>query len=131
MYTKEEQLKKVKKKKGFNIWEKKYFEKKSQNLSKDEKDFLNWLQTRENTVCFVCGKNDFYDKIEWHHVKNSSSDTKNHFRLIPLCGSKHHRNGELSPHGGARKFRETFSLESQLIYAAQIYQEYFIDNHYS
>ena len=124
MYTKEEQLKKVKKKKVSTFGKKNILKKKSQNLSKDEKDFLNWLQTRENTVCFVCGKNDFYDKIEWHHVKNSSSDKKNHFRLIPLCGSKHHKNGELSPHGGARKFRETFTYEEQLFYAAKIHLEY-------
>ena len=70
MYTKEEQLKKVKKKKVSTFGKKNILKKKSQNLSKDEKDFLNWLQTRENTVCFVCGKNDFYDKIEWHHIKS-------------------------------------------------------------
>ena len=63
MYTKEEQLKKVKKKKVSTFGKKNILKKKSQNLSKDEKDFLNWLQTRENTVCFVCGKNDFYDNI--------------------------------------------------------------------
>lgn len=124
MYTKEEQLKKNKKKKVSTFGKKNILKKKSQNLSNDEKDFLNWLQIRENTVCFVCGKNDFYDKIEWHHIKRSSSDTKNHFRLIPLCGSKHHRNGELSPHGSPKKWRETFSLEVQLKYAAEIYQEY-------
>lgn len=124
MYTKEEQLKKLKKKKVSTFGKKNILKKKSQNLSNDEKDFLNWLQIRENTVCFVCGKNDFYDKIEWHHIKNSSSDKKNHFRLIPLCGSKHHRNGDLSPHGNAKKWKETYSLEVQLMCAAGIHLEY-------
>jgi 5-methylcytosine-specific restriction endonuclease McrA len=93
-------------------------------LSQEERDYLDWLQKREHSVCFVCGKRDFSDDLEWHHVKKSSSDKKNHFRLIPLCGSKHHRNGELSPHGGAKKFRETFSYEMQLEYAAGIHLEY-------
>ena len=67
---------------------------------------MTWLQGRENSVCFVCGKRNFNDDLEWHHVKKSSSDEKNHFRLIPLCGSKHHRNGDLSPHGNAKRWRE-------------------------
>ena len=93
-------------------------------LTKEEQDYLTWLQGRENSVCFVCGKRNFNDDLEWHHVKKSSSDKKNHFRLIPLCGSKHHRNGDLSPHGNAKRWRETFSLEVQLIYAAGIHLEY-------
>ena len=67
---------------------------------------------------------NFNDDLEWHHVKNSSSDKKNHFRLIPLCGHLHHRNGDLSPHGNAKRWRETFSLEVQLSYAAEIHLEY-------
>lgn len=125
MFTKQQQLKKNKVKKESTFGKKKsVLRKKSQNLSKEEKDFLDWLQKREHTVCFVCGKRNPMDDIEWHHVKRSSSDKKNHLRLIPLCGSKHHRNGELSPHGGARRFRETFSYESQLAYAAGIHLEY-------
>lgn len=120
-------MKKVKEKKVSTIGKKKScLKKKSKKnlLTKEEQDYLTWLQGRENSVCFVCGKRNFNDDLEWHHVKNSSSDKKNHFRLIPLCGSKHHRNGELSPHGGARKFRETFTYEEQLFYAAKIHLEY-------
>ena len=127
MYSKQEQLKKDKAKKVSTFGKKKScLKKKSKKslLTKEEQDYLTWLQGRENSVCFVCGKRNFNDDLEWHHVKNSSSDKKNHFRLIPLCGSKHHRNGELSPHGGARKFRETFTYEEQLFYAAKIHLEY-------
>ena len=127
MYSKQEQLKKVKVKKVSTFGKKRScLKKKSKKnlLTKDEQDYLTWLQTRENTVCFVCGKRNFNDDIEWHHVKNGSSDKKNHFRLIPLCGHLHHRNGDLSPHGNAKKWRETFSLEVQMIYAAEIHLEY-------
>ncbi len=127
MFSKQQQLKKVKEKKVSTFGKKKScLKKKSKKnlLTKDEQDYLNWLQNREESVCFVCGKRNFNDDLEWHHVKHSSSDKKNHFRLIPLCGNVHHRNGDLSPHGNAKKWKETFSLELQLKYAAEIYLEY-------
>lgn len=127
MFSKQEQLKKDKVKKVSTFGKKNScLKKKSKKslLTKDEQDYLTWLQVRENSVCFVCGKRNFNDDLEWHHVKKSSSDKKNHFRLIPLCGHLHHRNGDLSPHGNAKRWRETFSLEMQLIYAAEIHLEY-------
>lgn len=127
MFSKSEQLKKDKVKNVSTFGKKKScLKKKSKKslLTKEEQDYLTWLQSRENSVCFVCGKRNFNDDLEWHHVKNSSSDKKNHFRLIPLCGHLHHRNGDLSPHGNAKRWRETFSLEMQLIYAAEIHLEY-------
>ena len=133
MYSKQDQLKKDKVKKVSTFGNKKScLKKKSKKslLTKEEQDYLTWLQGRENSVCFVCGKRNFNDDLEWHHVKNSSSDKKNHFRLISLCGHLHHRNGELSPHGSPKKWRETFSLEVQLSYAAEIHLEY-LSNIYS
>ena len=120
MYTKEEQLKKVKKKKVSTFGRKNILKKKSQNLSKDEKDYLDWLQN-QSYVCFVCGQQN---GIEWHHVKKFSSDKKNHFRLIPLCFMHHRISNELSAHGTPRKFREAFTYEEQLFYAAKIHLEY-------
>jgi hypothetical protein len=128
LYSKEQQLKKVKEKKVLTFGKKKsYLKKKSKKnlLTKEEQDYLTWLHNRENSVCFVCSKRRLFDDdLEWHHVKNSSSDKKNHFMLIPLCGHLHHRNGDLSPHGNAKRWRETFSLEVQLSYAAEIHLEY-------
>jgi hypothetical protein len=127
LFSKQEQLKKDKVKKVSTFGKKNScLKKKSKKslLTKEEQDYLTWLQGRENSVCFVCGKRNFNDDLEWHHVKKSSSDKKNHFRLIPLCGHLHHRNGDLSPHGNAKRWRETFSLEMQLIYAAEIHLEY-------
>ena len=130
MFGKNQQLTWNKEKKVSTFGKKKSSLKKKSKKSlliKEEQDYLTWLQGRENSVCFVCGKRNFNDDLEWHHVKNSSSDKKNHFRLIPLCGHLHHRNGDLSPHGNAKRWRETFSLQVQLIYAAEIHLEY-LDN---
>ena len=120
MYTKEEQLKKVKKKKVSTFGKKNILKKKSQNLSKDEKDFLNWLQN-QSYGCFVCGQQN---GIEWHHVKKFSSDKKNHFRLIPLCFMHHRISNELSAHGTPRKFRDLYPLDIQNIFANNIYIAY-------
>ena len=120
MYTKEEQLKKVKKKKVSTFGKKNILKKKSQNLSKDEKDYLDWLQN-QSYGCFVCGQQN---GIEWHHVKKFSSDKKNHFRLIPLCFMHHRISNELSAHGTPRKFRDLYPLDIQNIFANNIYIAY-------
>ena len=120
MYTKEEQLKKAKKKKVSTFGKKNILKKKSQNLSKDEKDYLDWLQN-QSYVCFVCGQQN---GIEWHHVKKFSSDKKNHFRLIPLCFMHHRISNELSAHGTPRKFRDLYPLDIQNIFANNIYIAY-------
>ena len=127
MYSKQDQLKKDKVKKVSTFGNKKScLKKKSKKslLTKEEQDYLTWLQGRENSVCFVCGKRNFNDDLEWHHVKQSSSDKKNHFRLIPLCGHLHHRNGDLSPHGSPKNFRNTYPLYIQMAYAESIHKEY-------
>jgi len=82
--------------------------------------YLQWLQERD-TKCFVCGKQN---GIEWHHVKEYSTDKKNHKRLIPLCGVEHHRLGDLSPHGNPKRWRETFTMQQQNEFADEFYKEY-------
>lgn len=90
-------------------------------ISNEDKKYLEWLQ-HQVYECFVCGE---FNGIEWHHVKENSSDRKNHKRLIPLCGEKCHRNGsELSAHGTPKKFREKFSMRVQNGYADEIYKDY-------
>ena len=126
--SKEQQLKHNKNPKVKTFGTKKSFIKKKSDkniLTQDEKDYLNYLQSiKYNVVCFVCGKNNPNDPIEWHHIKKHSSDKKNNFGLIPLCGCEHHRLGELSPHGGARKFRDMFDFVFQEKYAKRFYVEY-------
>lgn len=123
MFTKEQQLKKEKKKRISTFGKKRTFLKKSSDknkITKEEQQYLDWLQN-QSYGCFVCGKQN---GIEWHHVKKSSTDKKNHVRLIPLCRIEHHRLGKLSPHGGPKLWKETYTYEEQLMFAAGIHLRY-------
>ena len=123
MFTKNEQLKKDKVKKVSTFGKKKSCLKKrsaKNQISKDEKDYLDWLQN-QSYGCFVCGQQN---GIEWHHVKKFSSDKKNHFRLIPLCFMHHRISNELSAHGTPKLWRETYTYEEQLQFAATIHLNY-------
>jgi len=98
--------------------------KNKKTITTEDKDYLEWLQ---NSVfpCMVCGNIDHNDPIEWHHIKNNSTDKKNHKRLVPLCGKKCHRLGtELSAHSTPKLFRETYPIELQEKYADGIYRRY-------
>lgn len=93
-------------------------------ISPEDKAYLKWLKEFAVYPCFVCGG---FNGIEWHHVKEFSSDVKNHKRLIPLCGVEHHRLGQtLSAHGTPKKWRETYSMDVQTEAAWQIYQDYLV-----
>jgi len=86
-----------------------------------DKEYLSYLHT-QNLKCFCCSGND---KIELHHIKESSSDAKNDRSVIPLCGDKCHRLGlELSAHGTPRKFKAAFPIEEQKLFALKLYLEY-------
>jgi len=89
---------------------------------------MTWLHSEEqyyNYPCYVCGKFKPNDRIGWHHVKEFSSDKKNHKRQIPLCDNEHHRlGGELSPHGTPKKWRATYSMEEQNRYADSIWNDF-------
>ncbi len=91
-------------------------------ISPDDRVYLKWLKEFAVYPCFVCGG---FNGIEWHHVKEVSSDVKNHKRLIPLCGVEHHRLGSvLSAHGTPKKWRETYLMEEQEEAADKIYADY-------
>jgi len=96
-------------------------QKNKKKITNEDKDYLEWLQNQD-FVCFACGKQN---GIEWHHVKECSTDKKNHQRLIPLCGEECHRNGqELSAHGTPKKFREVYPVKAQNAFADRIYSFY-------
>lgn len=103
MYTKEQQLLKIK----------------TPKISDIEREYLNWLQ-QQNHNCFVCG---ISSNIEMHHVKKSSVFKKNHKILIPLC-IEHHKGKSLSPHGSPNLFRSAFSMEQQLKVANELYNTF-------
>lgn len=112
--SKEQQLKK-------NRINKKPSMKNKSKINQWDKEYLDWLNdNRDMFTCLVCGTSK---AIEFHHVKNKSTDKKDHTRLIPLC-MEHHRYSDLSPHGGANKFRETYPLEMQLKFAKAIHKNY-------
>ena len=90
-----------------------------QKAHKDPK-YLTWLHN-QTPQCFVCGQ---YNKIELHHAKEHSSDKKDDRVVIPLCGEEHHRTGKLSPHGGTKLWRETYSMDEQIAYANKLRKEY-------
>lgn len=98
----------------------KYNGKNKKLITKDDRDYLEWLQN-QNYKCFVCGGRN---GIEYHHIKEYSTDKKNHKLLIPLCGIEHHRLGELSPHGNPKLWREAYSMREQEAIAEKMYREF-------
>jgi len=102
--------------------DKKVTHKKLRQKAKKEPNFLKWLHNQNNIVCFACGGQD---KLECHHIKSTSTDEKDDKNIIMLCGEKCHRNGlKLSAHSTPKKFRETYSIETQLEYAGKLYDKY-------
>lgn len=95
------------------------YKNKKPKITKEEKDYLDWLQNRA-TTCWYCGTP--YN-IEWHHIKLKSTDKKDHKRLIPLC-TEHHKGNKISPHGTPTKWREKFTIEEQNRYADRFYKSY-------
>ena len=99
---------------------------------KDRK-YLSWLHEVRQPACFCCGREYFRisqsNRSEIHHAKENSSDARNDHYVYMLCGEECHRLGTvLSAHGTPRLFRETFSIEYQRAYAAELYQEYKNEN---
>lgn len=95
--------------------------KNKKKITDEDKQFLRWAKNQD-FACFVCGE---YGSIELHHVKEYSCDKKNHKEILPLCGEKCHRLGmELSAHGTPVKFRNSFPIKLQIIFAKGIYDSY-------
>lgn len=87
-----------------------------------DKRYLYWLHNQSDIFCFVCGKQN---KLECHHIKEFSSDKKDDRKILMLCGEECHRNGTgLSAHGTPKKFRNTFSMKTQLSYSCELYDRY-------
>lgn len=113
-YSKDKQLKKTRLKPKPSM-------KNKPKISSQEKRYLSWLQTQNGNVkCFVCGTNN---GIEFHHIKNKSTDKKNHKKLIPLC-YEHHRTGTPSPHNTPKLFRDMFPIEEQEVVADKLFEEF-------
>lgn len=92
---------------------------KKRGVSDLEKSYLKWFVS-QNLSCIVCGT---HNMIQGHHVKERSTDRKNHFQLIPLCAD-HHTGNKISPHGAKKEFFEMFPIEAQRKIADRIYDIY-------
>ncbi|HIC43857.1 MAG TPA: hypothetical protein EYO73_06085 [Sulfurimonas sp.] len=88
----------------------------------EELSYLQWLHEDaqlHTSFCMVCNR----PVQDWHHVKLTSTDKKNHKRLIPLCKA-HHVGNALSPHGTPALWRETYSMSRQNKIADEVYNRY-------
>lgn len=92
---------------------------KQTSITKKEKDYLEWF-AHQSLSCIVCGS---YNMIEGHHIKERSTDQKNHFQMIPLC-KEHHTGNKISPHGAKAKFFDMFPIEAQRTIAFIIYNHF-------
>lgn len=92
---------------------------KKTGITKEEKTYLEWF-AQQSLSCIVCGT---HFMIQGHHVKERSTDRKNHFQLIPLC-SEHHTGNKISPHGAKKAFFNMFPIEAQRTIAFVIYNKF-------
>jgi len=92
---------------------------KKTGITKEEKIYLEWF-AQQGLSCIVCGT---HFMIQGHHVKERSTDRKNHFQLIPLC-SEHHTGNKISPHGAKKAFFNMFPIEAQRTIAFVIYNHF-------
>lgn len=88
-------------------------------ITKEEKTYLKWF-AHQSLGCIVCGT---HLMIQGHHVKERSTDRKNHFQLIPLC-KEHHTGNKISPHGAKKAFFNMFPIEDQRTIAFVIYNKF-------
>lgn len=108
MYTKEQQLLKIK----------------SPKISDIEREYLNWLQ-QQNHNCFVCG---ISSNIEMHHVTDInriSGKRRVHSRLVPLCISCH-RTGKNAIHVLSKEYfyKNIKSLDELLVESNRLYNDF-------
>jgi len=81
--------------------------------------YLEWFSL-QSIKCFNCN----CVAEEAHHIKGHSYDSKDHKSLLPLCCNCHKYSTTLSVHGTPVKWRERYTIEEQLDYAREIYQQY-------
>lgn len=121
MYTKQQQLANNKEKpqpqfgKKFYKWNNKGYKR---ITTDDELKYLNWLK-RQNIGCLVCNSKD----TEIHHIKERSTDKKNHYEVLILC-KKHHTGREISPHGNKKEFFRQYPIEYQKTIAKHLLEAY-------
>lgn len=84
----------------------------------EELKYLKWIKSQD-LECFVCGSSN----VVLHHIKEKSTDKKNHKRLLPLC-INHHTGEVFSPHGTPILWRKQYTIGRQNRVADEIYKRY-------
>lgn len=93
---------------------------KPQKIEKIDREYLNWVHL-QGYGCLICGT---HNQIEWHHIKEYSSDKKNHRELLPLCAYHHRLGTDISAHSNAKAFKAKFPMDLQREIAKKIYEQF-------
>lgn len=88
-------------------------------ISDIEREYLDYFALSIKP-CFVC---ETIENVQGHHVKEHSTDRKDHTKLLPLC-EEHHTGTTFSPHGTPRSWREAYSIEFQREVAEMHFDEF-------
>ena len=85
-----------------------------------EPGYTTWFHEVHQPPCFVCG---IFVGIQFHHVKEHSTDERIDSIGMPLC-HEHHHGTVLSPHGTPVKFKERYPMDMQYKSAAKMYKKF-------
>ena len=85
-----------------------------------EPKYIKYFHEVLQPPCFVCGG---FIGIEFHHVKEHSTDERIDSIGMALC-HEHHHGTVLSPHGTPVKFKEVYPMSVQFKNAAIMYTNY-------
>lgn len=85
-----------------------------------EPAYITWFHEVYQPPCYVCGGSV---GIQFHHVKEHSTDERVDSIGMPLC-HEHHHGMELSPHGTPVKFRKRYPMDVQYKSAAKMYKKF-------
>jgi len=99
------------------------FKNKKPKITKQEKEYLDWLHEECYARCFVCG---ISSNIEMHHVTDINrlnGKRRVHSRLVPLCISCH-RTGKNAIHVLSKEYyyENIKSLDELIQESKRLYQ---------
>lgn len=85
-----------------------------------EPAYIRWFHEVYQPPCYVC---DTFFGIQFHHIKERSTDERIDSIGMPLC-EEHHLGVEFSAHGTPVKFKERYPMDVQYTSAAKMYKKF-------
>lgn len=82
--------------------------------------YIKWFHEVYQPSCFVCGS---LVGVQFHHIKEHSSDERDDMFGLPLC-YEHHLGNEFSPHGTPVKFKKVYPMVIQHAWSLEMYNKY-------